>query len=87
MTTSPLTETILAFLKSNNPQHNFIPPTAEQNLFELALLSSSDFITLIQLLEEQSGLLLDFTQLDPAALATMQGLLAAFTPPDTPSAF
>ncbi|MBF0096465.1 MAG: hypothetical protein HQM04_04545 [Magnetococcales bacterium] len=83
MTTPPLAETILSFLKKINPHQPL--PTAEQNLFELALLSSSDFITLIQLLEEESGILLDFTQIDPAALASMQGLLAAFSAAETGS--
>ncbi|WP_130472103.1 hypothetical protein [Candidatus Magnetaquicoccus inordinatus] len=85
MTNSPLAQTILSFLRKNHPQQAFSPPAADHNLFELTLLNSSEFIELIQLLEEQSGIMLDFTRIDPAALATIQGLLAAFTADDDPT--
>ncbi|MBF0183210.1 MAG: hypothetical protein HQM06_02310 [Magnetococcales bacterium] len=77
MTSSP-TAIILTFLRQQQGTANFSAPQPDDNLFELALLTSLQFIELIQLLESKTGISIDFTRTDPSSLVTLQGLSAAF---------
>jgi acyl carrier protein len=71
-------KTILDFLLENNPNKDLSTLSETANLLEADLLTSIDFVTLIQILEEETGLEIDFTEVDPAALITLEGLQQYF---------
>ena len=77
MTTETIHQAILDFLADHNPGQPLPVLALDENLLERDLLTSMDFINLIQILEEKTGKEIDFTQIDPATLVTLQGLMAA----------
>lgn len=79
MTMNPTHQTILDFLSQQQPNQTLPALKLEDNLLEKELLTSLDFIELIQVLEEKSGKTIDFTSVDPATLVTLEGLIAAFS--------
>ncbi|MBF0294537.1 MAG: hypothetical protein HQL96_05055 [Magnetococcales bacterium] len=81
MNLHPVHATILEFLAGQNPSRHQPPPELDHNLLERHQLTSLGFLELIQLLEEQTGVLIDFTTTDPASLVTLRGLLTAFQVP------
>lgn len=80
MTTETVHHAILSFLADHNPGTSLPDLGLDENLLERKLLTSMDFIELIQVLEEASGISVDFTKVDPATLVTLRGLMAAFSP-------
>ncbi|MBF0160759.1 MAG: hypothetical protein HQL88_00590 [Magnetococcales bacterium] len=71
-------QVVLEFLARHNGAPGTPPLAADDNLLERALLTSMGFIELIQILEEESGRPVDFTQVDPASLLTLRGLTTTF---------
>ncbi len=69
---------ILDFLTELNPGRDLDSLGDGDNLLEADLLTSMDFITMIQTLEEKTGNRVDFTEVDPAALITVAGLMNNF---------
>ncbi len=73
-----LVEEILNFIseKTGRPMEKLRAIGLEQDLLASAVLDSLAFVELVSHLEDKTGILIDFTDLDPSQVTTINGLVS-----------
>ncbi|MBF0383792.1 MAG: acyl carrier protein [Magnetococcales bacterium] len=70
---------IKLFLEQLNPDRDLSSLLDEDNLLEAGLMTSMDFMGLIQTMEDETGKEIDLSEVDPASLTTVAGLSNYFS--------
>ncbi|MBF0193624.1 MAG: acyl carrier protein [Magnetococcales bacterium] len=65
---------IKVFLTQLNPDRDLSALLDQDNLLEAGLMTSMDFMSLIQTMEDETGKEIDLSDVDPASLTTIAGL-------------
>jgi acyl carrier protein len=65
---------IKVFLEQLNPDRDLSSLLDQDNLLESGLMTSMDFMSLIQTMEDETGKEVDLSDVDPATLTTIAGL-------------
>jgi acyl carrier protein len=65
---------IKVFLAQLNPDRDLSALLDQDNLLEAGLMTSMDFMSLIQTMEDETGKEIDLSDIDPASLTTIAGL-------------
>ncbi|MBF0446365.1 MAG: acyl carrier protein [Magnetococcales bacterium] len=70
---------IKVFLEQLNPGRDLSALLEHDNLLEAGLMTSMDFMSLIQTMEDETGKEIDLSEVDPASLTTIAGLVKYFS--------